>query len=154
MHEPVFGPAKQDVLAGACLYLQTSRWDALGISLCEAMLAGVPCAISATMDLAPAVTADDLGLVLPNEPGEAAAVIEAALADDDQLQARTVRAQRYAERFRTPDVAASLLTVYDAVVGAEPGGRPSPPTDGTRRDELTPPLPGPGGGTPRRRSRR
>jgi glycosyltransferase involved in cell wall biosynthesis len=36
--DPVFGAEKHRLLASAAMYLQTSRWDAFPVSICEAML--------------------------------------------------------------------------------------------------------------------
>jgi glycosyltransferase involved in cell wall biosynthesis len=145
VNDPVFAREKHDVLATTSLYLQTSRWDASPLAICEAMLAGAPCAISETMNFARAFEEGDLGLVLPEDPNEAAGVIAAALADPERSLARVQRAREYAERFRAPTVAAAYLDVYDAVVARPSRARRSRRTGsaaGTEGPGQHPPVAG------------
>jgi glycosyltransferase involved in cell wall biosynthesis len=113
IRRPVFGAAKREALASARLYLQTSRWDAFPIAVGEAMMAGLPCAISASQDLARTFEDEGLGLVLPPDAEAAAALIAAAYADEDQLRSWSTSAQAYAQRFASPAVATAYLELYE-----------------------------------------
>jgi glycosyltransferase involved in cell wall biosynthesis len=120
---PVFGSAKAAVLAGARLYLQPSRWDALPMSLLEAMMSGVPCGVSQDVPLASVIGSQDLGLVLPSRVDEAAGRIEATLADVEQLDAWAAAGRRYAEaHYSAPVVAATYVELYHRVLLHRRGG--------------------------------
>lgn len=114
--DPVFGAAKAAALVEARLYLQPSRWDALPMSVVEAMMAGVPCGLSEDLHLASVLRAQDLGLILPSDSDEAASLLRSALIDTEQLAAWGAAGRRYAEaHFSAPRVAAAYLELYQRV---------------------------------------
>lgn len=116
IHPPVYGEHKAATLARAGLYLQVSRWEAFGISVGEAMLAGLPCAISDTIDLAPVFAEHDLGLLLPPDPAEAAEALAGVLADRERLSSWADAAGTYARRhFSNRAVASGYLQAYQLV---------------------------------------
>lgn len=96
VHSPVYGRAKVDVLSRSTLYVQTSRWEGLSISISEAMYIGLPCAVASTMSLASLFEAYDLGLVLPPNPTEAAEAVSEAIASPERLQRWSERSREYA----------------------------------------------------------
>lgn len=53
LHEPVYGDAKWSILKSARAYIQLSRWEAFGLSVCEAALVDTPPILSSTMNIAP-----------------------------------------------------------------------------------------------------
>jgi glycosyltransferase involved in cell wall biosynthesis len=122
--EPVFGADKDAVLDTAGLYVQPSRWDALPMSLIEAMAAGVPCAVSSDLHLASAFRAEGLGLVLPSDLDEAAGLLGKALGDEAQLARWSTSGRAYAEaRFGAPRIGTAYLGLYERVIGdAEANG--------------------------------
>ncbi|WP_448208379.1 glycosyltransferase family 4 protein [Azospirillum sp. sgz302134] len=121
---PVYGNAKIQALRDADLYLQTSRWEAFGISVAEAMALGLPCAITETMSLAPILRSGDLGLVLPFDAAEAAERVRRALASLPDRERWSRRSRLYATELFSPNaVAQSYLQLYEAVSGTARLGR-------------------------------
>ncbi|MEZ4569743.1 MAG: glycosyltransferase [Thermomicrobiales bacterium] len=45
VNSPIFGEEKLSALSRSTMYVQLSRWEALSISILEAMAIGVPCVI-------------------------------------------------------------------------------------------------------------
>jgi len=111
--EPIFGEEKLRALLSAALYVQPSRWEGFSFSLGEAMLLGVPCAISASLPLAAEFRSGDLGLLLPDDPAEAAALVDRALGDPETLRRWSANGRRFAEsRFSPSAAAAQLADIY------------------------------------------
>jgi glycosyltransferase involved in cell wall biosynthesis len=120
VHGPIFGGEKARVLSDSTLYIQTSRWEVFGLSVAEAMLLGVPCAISSTIHLARLFTEEDLGLVLPPNPKEAAREISAALAHPTSLLRWSQRARTFAHKHFNPrSVASDYVRLYHEVLERE-----------------------------------
>lgn len=120
VHDPVFGAEKARVLSGSSLYIQTSRWEVFGLSVAEAMYLGVPCAISSTIHLAKSFAEEDLGLVLPSNPEEAARSVSEALAYPDSLLHWSKRARTYAHKnFDPRTVASDYVDLYQEVLRRE-----------------------------------
>ena len=118
-HGPVFGREKSSVLAGASLYIQTSRWEAFGISIAEAMYLGLPCAISGSLHMARWFENHDLGLVLPQDPAYARRDILEALRNKGRLRQWSNRAKDFARRnFHPRPVAASFVECYERSLAA------------------------------------
>jgi glycosyltransferase involved in cell wall biosynthesis len=112
-HEPIFGPDKGKMLAGASLYIQPSRWEGFGISVAEAMYLGVPCAIAASMNMAGIFRPLELGLVLSANPREAADQIHQSLSRPEQLHRWSQRGRDFARTHFHPGVAAErYLELY------------------------------------------
>ncbi len=113
IHGPVFGDEKIAVLQSASMYIQTSRWEAFGIAVAEAMYLGVPCAIAETMNLAELFVTEDLGLVLPTDGKAAADRLAHALADTERLSRWSGRARDFArQRFHPDAIARAYTDVY------------------------------------------
>lgn len=117
IHGPVFGVDKVKALSGASIYIQTSRWETFGISIAEAMFLGVPCALAETVNLSEVFRENDLGLVLPSEPGGAAKVLSAMLHDEAKLTDCSKRGRAFAEKhFEAQAIAKEYVTFYREVL--------------------------------------
>jgi len=123
--DPLYGAAKAELLAGATLYLQTSRWEGFPVSVAEAMYLGVPCAIAEGLVLAQTFREGELGLTIPREPAAAARQIAALLADEARLRGYAQRGRQYARaNFAPGAAAAALVTLYEDILApryARPG---------------------------------
>jgi glycosyltransferase involved in cell wall biosynthesis len=118
-HGPVFEAEKAKVLTNASLYIQTSRWEGFPLSIVEAMYLGVPCAIANTFFQAELFRWEDLGLVFPPRPEEAAAQLAEALAQPARLRHWSRRSRDFArENFDPRTVASKYLQLYEEVLRA------------------------------------
>ncbi|MGB3534300.1 MAG: glycosyltransferase family 4 protein [Microcoleaceae cyanobacterium] len=116
-HPPVFGTEKLKVLTEASLYIQMSRWEVFGISIAEAMMLGIPCAIANTINLAELFQSDDLGLVLSTNPSDAAQQLRQTLKQPKQLQKWSQQGQTYAQTyFHSAKIATQYLKLYQEVM--------------------------------------
>jgi glycosyltransferase involved in cell wall biosynthesis len=112
-HGPVFETEKAEVLANASLYIQTSRWEGFPLSIIEAMYLGVPRAIASTFFQAELFSRDNLGLVFPPRPEEAAAQLSRVLNEPDRLRHRSRRSRDLATRnFNPLTVASTYINLY------------------------------------------
>lgn len=115
-HNPVFGVEKFQVLAAASLYIQTARWEGFPLSIAEAMYLGVPCAVTDMPNFAELFHQNDLGLVLPSNPREAAIRLTEVLAQPARLGHWSERAQAFAKaHFHPRTVALEYLKLYEEV---------------------------------------
>jgi glycosyltransferase involved in cell wall biosynthesis len=87
-----------EMLSRANVYLQTSRWEGLPISVIQAMAGGVPCVVNDCIGNRDAVTHGSSGLVGGSVEALSRLVIE--LADDTSLRARMSAAARAEARRR------------------------------------------------------
>ncbi len=116
-HPPVFKAEKNQVLAQASMYIQTSRWEVFGVSIAEAMYLGLPCAIMPTMNLADIFKEHDLGLVLPTKLESAAKLLIDTLNQPDILHHWSKQAHIFAkENFQTQKIAIEYLKLYEEVL--------------------------------------
>lgn len=108
-----------NVLAASDLYAAPSRWEGLGVSLGEAMLAGLPCVGAAIPGHADILQDGVTGLAVPPEDPAALAAGIARLLNDGELAGRLARAGRalVAENFSTPAMARKYEKVYLEVSG-------------------------------------
>jgi glycosyltransferase involved in cell wall biosynthesis len=116
-HGPVFGKEKLRVLQGADAYIQTSRYEAFGVSIAEAMQVGLPCALSRGCSLSEFFDQHGLGIVLPSGVNEAARVLQQRLSEPHLLRSYAQRARAFAEEHFAPlAVARKYLEVYEQAV--------------------------------------
>jgi glycosyltransferase involved in cell wall biosynthesis len=112
---PVFGPAKFDLLRSAAMYVVTSRWEGLSMSLLEALALGVPIAVSRYVAGTLPVAEEQLGLVLDDDPARAAAQLTQAVTDTDALERWSAAGRAWAwTHCSPPAVADALACVYGA----------------------------------------
>lgn len=117
LHPPVFDAEKIQVLTSATLYIQMSRWEVFGLSIAEAMMLGVPCAVANTVSLADVFQQHDLGLILNPDPQVAAKQILQAFHNPFQLWHWSKQGQAYAQDYFHPQtVALDYLKLYEEVL--------------------------------------
>ncbi|MGH9223135.1 MAG: glycosyltransferase [Acidimicrobiales bacterium] len=113
----VFGADKEQVLAEATLFVLASRWEGLSMSLAEALSRGVPCAVSQYVARTLPFAREGLGLVLNDEPADAARQLHAALADRSYPARWSAAGAAYAARnFAPSTVAERSLAAYESVL--------------------------------------
>ena len=111
--EPVFGAAKDEVLAGASMYIQTSRFESTSNSVLGAMAAGVPMGVSAYIGAEMGFGMNGAALVLDPEPRTAAEQLRAALGDRGGCAARAALARQLAETAYSQDkLTAATIDMY------------------------------------------
>jgi glycosyltransferase involved in cell wall biosynthesis len=114
INDPVFGDEKLEILSRSSMYIQVSRWEALSISILEALALGVPTVISESMSMASMFKENDLGLVVSTEPDTAALQIRTALQRPRQLHSWSETSRRYArETFAGSVVARRVSDLYE-----------------------------------------
>jgi len=115
-NKPVFGAEKFQVLADASLYIQTSRWEGFPLSIAEAMHMGLPCAVSDMPNFAELFHQNNLGVVLPKNPKEAALKLSNILACPEEIVEYSKRAKSFAqENFHPRKVSEDYLKLYENV---------------------------------------
>ena len=110
----VNGAARRALLQQASLFVLPSRQENFGISVVEAMAAGVPVVVGRGVNIAAAIVAAKAGWIA--EPDALAESLVAICSAPDERRARGVAAREWAEQFRWERVARTLLTVYGDVV--------------------------------------
>ena len=97
------------------LFVQPSRFEAQGVAVVEAMLAGVPVAGTDVGGIADVVADGETGwLARPEDAGDLARVVRAALADREALSRIGRRAREVAlERYTAERMAGDFLALYD-----------------------------------------
>lgn len=122
--EPVHGNDKTRTLTTAALYVQTSRWEGLSVSVLEAMMLGVPCAVSPYIAHSMGLTDGTAALSLCQDPAHAATQIRAVLHDNRRLQvmARTAR-DSVQERYCGDSVASKSIAVYRTAINQKESNR-------------------------------
>jgi glycosyltransferase involved in cell wall biosynthesis len=122
--EPVDGHDKTRTLTTASLYIQTSRWEGLSVSVLQAMTLGVPCAISTYIAHSMGLTDGTAALSLSRDPAHAATQIRAVLHDHRRLQlmAQTAR-ERVQQRYCGDSVAPRSIAVYRSAINQKESNR-------------------------------
>jgi glycosyltransferase involved in cell wall biosynthesis len=109
-------------LAAADIYVSSSIWEGLPMSILEAMIAGLPVIATGVGDI-PRVVTSDAGLIVPPAQPEALAEAMARLLDDPALcQSMGAAARRHSLAEFSADVWMDrILALYREVI--EPRGQ-------------------------------
>ena len=115
-----------ELYAGAACFVLPSLYEGFGLSLLEAMAAGVP-AVASDIPALREVGGGAVRYAPPTSAAAFAAAIRTALADDGAARAMAGRARERARRFSWEACAAETLGVYRLVTGApRPGAAAKP----------------------------
>ena len=118
-----------DLLAASDIFVLSSDWEGLPITILEAMASGVPCVSTAVGGVPEALTDGVSGLTVePGDPGALADGIR-TLARDPELRARMAAAARdeFEQRFRAEQMVRQTEALYDMALAGRatlaPAGR-------------------------------
>jgi glycosyltransferase involved in cell wall biosynthesis len=133
----------QRLLGQAAVYVQTSRWEGMPLSVLQALAAGVPCVVSNAVGNRDAVRQGLTGFVV-NRLGEGLVCLRRLLVDAE-LNERFSKAARddASKRFSSASFRARLLRLYrfDPQVAADAGIHPVQPASVTRLHSVDKPRP-------------
>lgn len=116
----VSGEAKRRLVRGAALFASPSLQENFGLSIAEAMAAGVPALVSPGVNLADAIAASAAGWVVPREVEAMAAALRAIAGDASERARRGASARRLAGEYRWRRSADVLGQVYRDIRAARP----------------------------------
>jgi glycosyltransferase involved in cell wall biosynthesis len=117
------GEAKAAALAGADLFVLPSIQENFGLSVLEAMAAGVPVAVSREVDLSDEVAEAAAGWVFERTIEALSAALSEALADREELRRRGNNGREIVGRkFLWPVIAGELEGLYRRVCRPHPSG--------------------------------
>jgi len=117
IHEPIYGVEKGKILAESTIYFQTSRWEAFGISVAEALFTGLPVFITQTMKIADLIKNNDLGVVLSGNVGEIAMKIKEELIQRERLKNYSINASCFAlKNFQPETIAIQYIQLYKLLI--------------------------------------
>jgi glycosyltransferase involved in cell wall biosynthesis len=116
----VDGAMKKQLLREASVFALPSLHENFGVSLVEAMAAGVPCLVSDQVHLADTIAEANAGWVTGVSRAALAAVLSDALFGSDSRRARGAAARSVAARFSWTAVAGELADLYAAVIQTAP----------------------------------
>jgi len=118
-----------DLLAASDIFVLSSDWEGLPITILEAMASGVPCVATAVGGVPEALTDGVTGVTVePGDPGALADGIR-GLARDPELRARMAAAARdeFERRFRAEQMVRQTEALYDMTLSGRatlaPAGR-------------------------------
>lgn len=112
----VQGGLKRSLLSGASLFASPSTQENFGLSLAEAMAAGVPVLVTPGVNLSGAVASAGAGWVVDRERAAIATALTHILGDDAGRLARGWAARGLADRFRWRHSAAAVIRLYEAAL--------------------------------------
>jgi len=126
INPPVFGLEKARVLSGAALYLQPARWEGFPLSVAEAMLVGVPCAMADRTNAGRQFLKGDLGPTFESRAEAAAVRIDQALHDQSSMERWSAHAREFAlVRFDARQIGRQFIDLYsDVLHSASPADEP------------------------------
>jgi glycosyltransferase involved in cell wall biosynthesis len=115
---PVHRDEKMAAFTSATIYVQPSRDDGFPMSIVEAMRLAVPVAATRGCNIADTIAEGDLGMLLPDDPVQAAAEIASALEDSNRLDRWSRAGRQWTIDALSPERAAQqTLRAYKAVLG-------------------------------------
>lgn len=120
----VDGDTKRNLIGRASLFALPSLHENFGVSLVEAMAAGVPALVSRQVHLAGAIEAARAGWIVDSDDESLRCGLGEALDNSDERERRGLAARELAQRFAWPGVAAQLVGLYGQVT--RQGGHESP----------------------------
>jgi glycosyltransferase involved in cell wall biosynthesis len=112
----VQGADKRALLSKASLFASPSTQENFGLSLAEAMAAGVPVLVTPGVNLGDAIAAAGAGWVVERERVAITEALARALRDDAGRAAAGLSARRLADQFRWRHTAAIVIGLYEAVL--------------------------------------
>jgi glycosyltransferase involved in cell wall biosynthesis len=117
----VTGEVKVALLQASRVFVLPSRGESFGLSVAEAMAAGVPVVISPNVAIADIVEEADAGLIVPRDARSIGDAIAVFLGDSGRAAAVGKRGQRMARmRFSWDRVAEIQEAVYEQILQARP----------------------------------
>lgn len=118
----VTGSEKARLLRAAAVFASPSAQENFGISVVEAMAAGVPVLVSRGVNLAPEINSANAGWVVDPLAPSFSRVLESVLGDRPGQAARGKAAARLARRFGRDQSLDALVTLYQSVQPPRGGG--------------------------------
>ena len=106
------GESKLQLVRRASIFVLCSKHENFGLSVLEALAAGVPTLLTRQVDLADDVESANAGWIVDDVHDSLRRALAAAIDDDQARAARGGAARRLAWRFTWPTVAAQLIDVY------------------------------------------
>ncbi len=117
LHGPVYGDAATGLLKAADFFVYPSRAEAFGISIVEAMAAGLPVIATAVGGIPEIVEDGVSGLLVPPQDAQAlAGAIERLVEHPEERAAIGARAHERAKRFDVKIIAGQLRDIYQRVL--------------------------------------
>jgi glycosyltransferase involved in cell wall biosynthesis len=111
----VSGGVRRALIRQASIFALPSSQENFGISVVEAMAAGVPVIVSPGVNLAGEIEAAGGGWVASAE--RLAALVGEVCASPAEIRTRGAAARQWAERYRWPHVTRALLSLYADITG-------------------------------------
>jgi glycosyltransferase involved in cell wall biosynthesis len=112
----VQGDEKRSLLSRASLFASPSIQENFGLSLAEAMAAGVPVLVTPGVNLSDAITSAGAGWVVGHGRAAIAAALAHILADAAARSTRGEAARELADRFRWRNTATEVVRLYEAAL--------------------------------------
>lgn len=113
----VDGEAKRHLVRGASVFALPSFHENFGVSLVEAMAAGVPALVSSSVHLAEDIRSAAAGWTVDPGRDAIAAALQDAIADAEGRRRKAAAAAALAARYAWPLVAGSLADLYGRLAG-------------------------------------
>jgi len=109
------GEQKHGLIGRASVFAIASLHENFGVSLLEALAAGVPAVVSRQVELSAIVEAAGAGWIVDTSAESLAAGFAAAFGDDDQRKAKSLKAREFARRYGWNNVAIELVDLYSRI---------------------------------------